>query len=972
MNPRRRIVEAGAGCGKTFGLVQFYLQSLEKLNPNEIVVLTFTEDAANEMLHRTCLFLDEKGWSDKKQEVLTQGYIGTFHSYCLRLVSEKLIALGYPSQIAPSHVARAERASFIIKRLSEWSQKSDLLAIQDLRTLVSQGLDLWFSDISYDAIQIQKLVEDLKNKQETWLNAFRSEALVAYKEAPEKERNKSWLKSLVENIENNEIEKIKDIKLTYSKVLSQTFPDLLEKTKSLKEFFKNNLHLSLLNLETELNDQKSLLEFYSKLHTRGPKILDFEAMEKELLFLVRDETFLDTLPSPKLFIVDEFQDTSPTQYELLTLLSKKSKSDWYFVGDPKQSIYRFRGADTKLFSKLKNELELVNYDSNYRSHPDLLDFFNDFQNHLFKNPDLDPSPQHLKPTDKTLTLPTQKEIPHLKIKSHHRVKPEIFESIIFDYKTSLRMLPGRSHCAIFHTWKHIFDFVDYLKKENIAYFLGAPPPLLNHHLSHLFLTFVEGIILQKNELIHSLEEFWSFRRLLPDEIENLKDLDFISLLYVFVKNIDPARWLDGRLWMAAMERFLKSHAGVKHVRGLSAFQILSLLREEIENVEVRLPQLPTIKIAAKDTLILMTAHGSKGLQFDCVYYPDLDSKRSFGPGLEQQESLGANLNRIVDGKKVPSLLYLVNKRRHDQALSSEKARLAYVATTRAVSHLNIYLGSPKEKDNKADPLSIFGIKDLEPFSLSTAVYSLLSATDSKKLMEKGTFYWDKSLEKTKEDPQPECQTEKTKVQNSEKWNLPFNKTGPEIPVREFFRGGVSRYLAKGETHNEKTLDLTSDSALPSNTHADLDGTRFHKIMELWDGTESSLQVLKEKIPISARVDLILGALRTEPALEGYWRDLTENPERVLKEFGLFLYNDTYRLSGFADLLWIKSPHEICIVDWKSTYTQGDFGSERLDKITKQLSLYASGFNKNFKVHLLAIKINLNTSTDTLYEILGEW
>lgn len=92
------------------------------------------------------------------------------------------------------------------------------------------------------------------------------------------------------------------------------------------------------------------------------------------------------------FLVDEFQDTDPLQAELLFLLAAaKPQADWknsvprpgalFIVGDPKQSIYRFRGADVSSYLRVKemftgevgDALELL---CNFRSVPPLRNYFN--------------------------------------------------------------------------------------------------------------------------------------------------------------------------------------------------------------------------------------------------------------------------------------------------------------------------------------------------------------------------------------------------------------------------------------------------------------------------------------------------------------------------------------------------------------------------------------------------------------------
>ncbi|MDR1073842.1 MAG: UvrD-helicase domain-containing protein [Treponema sp.] len=96
----------------------------------------------------------------------------------------------------------------------------------------------------------------------------------------------------------------------------------------------------------------------------------------------------------KAVMIDEFQDNNELQKQLLYLLSEKddagaagsppetsglNPSKLFFVGDEKQSIYRFRGADVAVFRGLSGELQqnsCISLNTNYRSTPELVKFFN--------------------------------------------------------------------------------------------------------------------------------------------------------------------------------------------------------------------------------------------------------------------------------------------------------------------------------------------------------------------------------------------------------------------------------------------------------------------------------------------------------------------------------------------------------------------------------------------------------------------
>jgi len=134
---------------------------------------------------------------------------------------------------------------------------------------------------------------------------------------------------------------------------------------------------------------RPLVHEYEKLKTRKGK-LDF----LDLLLLTRDLLSHDQGVRSELqtrfshLLVDEFQDTDPLQADILMLLSADDPSErdpyaarpvpgkLFVVGDPKQSIYRFRRADVALYESAKRRLvargaELVHLTTSFRSVPSI-------------------------------------------------------------------------------------------------------------------------------------------------------------------------------------------------------------------------------------------------------------------------------------------------------------------------------------------------------------------------------------------------------------------------------------------------------------------------------------------------------------------------------------------------------------------------------------------------------------------------
>jgi len=78
-------------------------------------------------------------------------------------------------------------------------------------------------------------------------------------------------------------------------------------------------------------------------------------------------------------LIDEFQDTDPVQYEIFKKIFDHPDTSLFLIGDPKQAIYGFRGADIFAYMKAKTQTPpeaRFTLTKNYRSHAELINAFN--------------------------------------------------------------------------------------------------------------------------------------------------------------------------------------------------------------------------------------------------------------------------------------------------------------------------------------------------------------------------------------------------------------------------------------------------------------------------------------------------------------------------------------------------------------------------------------------------------------------
>src|SRR5689334_1771831 len=140
----------------------------------------------------------------------------------------------------------------------------------------------------------------------------------------------------------------------------------------------------LLRVDQRLNEEKQKIA-----------ALDFDDLElRTLSLLERPEVIARTSERYRYFLVDEFQDTNAVQrvlLERLALAKGRRPANLFIVGDRKQSIYGFRGADVDVFREMTSILLTAGGEEkplqlNFRSQPPLIAFFNYLFARLFQVP----------------------------------------------------------------------------------------------------------------------------------------------------------------------------------------------------------------------------------------------------------------------------------------------------------------------------------------------------------------------------------------------------------------------------------------------------------------------------------------------------------------------------------------------------------------------------------------------------------
>jgi ATP-dependent exoDNAse (exonuclease V) beta subunit len=426
-----KIISAGAGSGKTFRLTSEMLEYLKKgVRPSGIIATTFTKKAASELQERVRVKLLDEGMSSEANDI-ANALIGTVHGVCVQLLRRFAFEAGVSPLL---DIMSDDDRKLIFNNALATTLTNDVT--QQMNELCNRlGYNKnddydWQDNINYivDVSRSNNLsISDLDKSKilsfqtlQQYIGEKGTQTSLAMK--PHLEQSLMETISLLE--ESGDDTKvtatgIKDLRTIYNDLRSKGKLDWhqwvkigkikvgakrLSMLEPLQEMAARHIHFKDFHEDIEQYIHLSfdlvkaaLSEFEAYKKQRG--IIDYTDMELLVLQLLQHESVCEILKEEiDLLMVDEFQDTSPIQLEIFLKLSKLAKES-VWVGDPKQSIYGFRGADPKIMTKIISACGGVKpediQEHSYRSRPDIVHATNVIFKKAF--PDLDEKQVALSP-----------------------------------------------------------------------------------------------------------------------------------------------------------------------------------------------------------------------------------------------------------------------------------------------------------------------------------------------------------------------------------------------------------------------------------------------------------------------------------------------------------------------------------------------------------------------------------------------
>lgn len=380
------VLSAGAGSGKTFSLTARMTELLRSgVRASGIIATTFTQKSAAELQERVRVRLLDEGMTDAANE-LSAALIGTVHSIGVRLLQRfafeagvsplvEIIAAGDEQRLFNESLAQvltevrteqlnrlADRLG-LTKRSTDYDWRADILRLTDVARANNFSRDVlekskqasWetFSALlppaqTTDALTWQNRLVNLLDQTMAALTENQADGTLKTREAVETLRNaQNQLKW------RGELYWHEWVKLGKTGVGAKS-KDLFEELRLFAyahdehfQFREDVRTFQYLIFDIAMD---ALGEYERYKRRRG--LIDYTDMETYVSRLLRVDNVRETLRSElDLLLVDEFQDTSPIQLDIFLQLSQLAKQS-IWVGDPKQSIYGFRGAEPALMQAI--------------------------------------------------------------------------------------------------------------------------------------------------------------------------------------------------------------------------------------------------------------------------------------------------------------------------------------------------------------------------------------------------------------------------------------------------------------------------------------------------------------------------------------------------------------------------------------------------------------------------------------------
>ncbi len=722
---RSFIVQAPAGSGKTTLLTERFVKLLQNSvkAPEEIIAITFTRKASAEMRHRVLSLLPD--CHPHRLRIMT------IDAFC------KFLCAQMPLQSKFSE-------NFAI------TENADNLYEQAIQNLFlhhhNKQLEDFLLYLDNDILRVKELLIEILNNRDQWLpHIFKLDTITHLEKGLENVTTEYHTKTLG-FISPNEFaelqaqsENIADLFLTQKGELRKR--NLPTGFKEISQEFLD--HLQDLQVMPPQHYSTSQKKFISAISTILPLLIaELQLIFKEtsqydfIEISLRASEALGDEDSPtdlnlkldyqiKHLLIDEFQDTSISQWRLL----QKVTAGWepedgrtlFLVGDPMQSIYRFRKAEVGLFLEVQKHginnitLNPITLSSNFRSDQLLVNWFNHSFSAIFpKTSESSIGAIQYSPSISQQKSGSEKSVFYHAIDNagqRNNVEAEKIVEIIQKH-------PNESIAILVRSRSHLKEIIPELQNKKILFRAVEIANLADHPL-------IEDLFALTKALLHPGDRIaWLSILRAPWCGLKLEDLDQLiihhqnktildNLLLIksdlrikhFLNAIQYAMENRGRFSLRGQVEGtwlkLKGHYCLLKPSDLKIAEKYFDLLDQHQNIIAIQKKLQSLSIPIETRLDInvdiMTIHKAKGLEFDRVILPGLEkSTRAqnsklflWAERLNHQGNMDLLIAPVRASSEKISEVYHYLQYEENKREEYELQRLFYVACTRAKKYLHL-------------------------------------------------------------------------------------------------------------------------------------------------------------------------------------------------------------------------------------------------------------------------------------------
>ncbi|ACM92676.1 helicase [Nautilia profundicola AmH] len=725
-------LKASAGSGKTFSLALRYLALLFRgVNPSSILAVTFTNKAANEMKERVIKFLDllkedeelleilcgtsglnEKEILKKREFVLKEFLTSDIHITTIDAFIQKVLRkFGYYVGVDVDFDIKSDNLENIFELLIESLDNKEfnsLIEFAKIENKKSKSIVELF-EMLYEK---EKELSKWKMENGKWkinqvlkeIEEIKSEFILATEECTQINNffkkdpfDMLKVKTIPSFLENGTLAKVRGFKKCYEEWMDAEFERLISLIKELLTAKERYVLSSLFSLYEKYKQIKNSVK--SK-----ENYLDFKDIEHKVYeLLVEDELNRDFLyfrldSRIEHILIDEFQDTSVTQWKIFEPLVDEIKAgegvkdfkSFFYVGDTKQAIYRFRGGSSELFDYVYEQLKpfgMVQKElpKNYRSKKVIVDYVN----RLFN-----------------LNQEANVEGGYVEVKEGDLFE-ELENTLKFMFEKGVR---DKDIAVLVYTNDDILKVADFIKEKFNKDVVTATRAKVKNQ------PFAKALI----DILKYTHDMLEGKK---SEIYKLNFLTVIGKPYTpepfYVPVKKPAEMIRDLMF----EYDLIDESSLKLLEHSLKYKDLFDFAAGIDEYDEELP------LGEFDGITVMTVHKSKGLEFENVIVLEKtgrDNNRSSNLLFDYEGIELKDIKYNIAGREILDMEFAKVKAKEKELEYKDKRNVEYVAFTRAVNSLFIL---KKEKSSfvtslKPEKIGVFEVEEKEETKKSKEKFAL--------------------------------------------------------------------------------------------------------------------------------------------------------------------------------------------------------------------------------------------------------